>query len=191
MTWAAAAAAAYNLYQQDQNQNNQNNQNSGIGGSSSGGGGGGGGMGPAVSTGTSTTVSPTFQQSFTPQVSPVIQVSTGGGEQRASTSQIAPGGQEAKGGEGAPASAAAGTPAGGLQTPPTYITPSFQDVYSPSGGQSQQHYIPQYIAQQAATDQAVFGTGAAGIPWTPLILGGAGLLGLIVYMGGQNKRGAR
>lgn len=42
-----------------------------------------------------TEISPIFQQQFTPQVSPVIQVSTGGGTQTGGTEQTVPGGQAA------------------------------------------------------------------------------------------------
>lgn len=45
-----------------------------------------------------TTASPTFQQAFTPQVSPVIQVSSGSGDQDGGTAQTADTPQTAKGG---------------------------------------------------------------------------------------------
>jgi len=57
-------------------------------------------QGGQAQTDTATTVSPTFQQAFTPQISPVIQVSTGSGSQSAATSQRIRGGQSAKGGSG-------------------------------------------------------------------------------------------
>ena len=63
-----------------------------------GSGGGGGGSGDAPMVATTTTVSPTFQQSFTPQVSPVIQVSQGGGSQSGAASQKVLGSQQAEGG---------------------------------------------------------------------------------------------
>ena len=64
--------------------------------------GSGGGSAPAGGTTQSTAVdvevSPTFQQAFTPQFSPVMQQSQGGGDQTASTIQEAGGGQTAGGG---------------------------------------------------------------------------------------------
>lgn len=64
-------------------------------------------------TRSTTAVSPTIQQQFTPQISPVFQQSSGGGSQSASTQQIAPGGQSGQGGSAAdsqpkPAGAAGG-----------------------------------------------------------------------------------
>lgn len=79
--------------------------------------GGGGGSGAAPPSPSSpggapsysgTTVSPAFQQSFTPQISPVFQQTqdSPGATQAATATQYAPGGQAARGGSTAPPSAA-------------------------------------------------------------------------------------
>jgi len=123
---------------------------------------GGGPAGASVST----TVSPTFQQSFTPQVSPVIQVSQGGGEQRGSTSQVAPGGQQAKGGDTA-------APSPGFSPSPGYgYSPSFQDSgslfdnYGPASGD---------YGRDTFADN-----GGAMMDYLPLILGGLAIAGAII-----------
>lgn len=50
---------------------------------------------PNINVNVPTNISPNFQQSFTPQVSPVMQMSSGSGSQGAGTSQKADGGQNA------------------------------------------------------------------------------------------------
>jgi hypothetical protein len=77
-----------------------------------------------AATRSTTAVSPTIQQQFTPQISPVFQQSSGGGSQTASTQQIAPGGQSGQGGSAADAPNPAGTPNAGYG----YTAPG----YSPS-----------------------------------------------------------
>lgn len=174
MTWAAAATAAYGMYQQDQNKNQ---------GGSAGGSGGGSAtpssMSPSASTGTSTTVSPTFQQSFTPQISPVMQMSSGSGEQRASTSQVAPSGQSAQGGSGAPAyDESAGR------------SPSFLDTPTASSGFTPQvNYPPIDYSRFAPQDSGVFQTQGGGFPWLPVVAGVGALGALFLFMGGNNKKG--
>lgn len=87
-----------------------NSQNKGGGSSSA--------APPAPPAPTSATaVSPTIQQQFTPQISPVFQQSSGGGTQSASTQQIAPGGQSGQGG------AASAQPQGAAPAPSYAASP--------------------------------------------------------------------
>lgn len=106
-----------------------------------------------------TTISPAFQQSFTPQVSPVIQVSTGGGSQTASTTQIAPGGQAARGGGASAIPETSSAP--GI---PTY-RPEGAMPAMPSAGFDYERYRPADIQIQQRD-------------WMPTVLGlvGAGVL---------------
>ncbi len=86
---------------------------------------------------TTTAVSPTIQQSFTPNISPVFQQSSGGGSQSASTQQIAPGGQSGQGGSatGAPGQIPAAAGAGGQgqgYAGSSYAPPTYQNNALPS-----------------------------------------------------------
>lgn len=137
-------------------------------GGDGGGGGGGGGTGMPNTT---TTVSPTFQQSFTPQVSPVIQVSQGGGEQRGATSQVAPGGQQAEGG-------ATETPSGFPSVPGYDYSPSFSDSVSPfdSYGDYPEQYQGVFSEQKKTMGDYM--------PWVVL---GIIAAGVAVYFLTQNK----
>lgn len=165
--WVAAAASAYGAYQANKNSGSSNTS----GGSSTAG-------APAQPT-SATSVSPTIQQQFTPQISPVFQQSSGGGSQTASTQQIAPGGQSGKGGD------ATATPAGG-EAYPGYAAPApaaLPTMYDPFAGN---------------TDAVKYGTGSNLIPKKTdntmiYVIGGVVLLALaaVIFTNtGSSKKGA-
>jgi len=138
------------------------------------GGGGSGGANPAGETATATAISPNFQQSFTPQVSPVIQVSQGGGSQSGSTTQKVMSRQQAEGG-----SAGAGTGSGATPYNEALdLSPGFFD--SPEPGQ--------FFDSQGMTDERYYreSGGANYAQYLPLMLG-VGALGLLAYVVTNDK----
>lgn len=133
--------------------------------------------GSAAAAALSTTVSPNFQQSFTPQVSPVIQVSSGSGDQRGATSQTATGGQEAHGGAGgsAAASASAGPEGATATAEPGYSTLPQREFNAPNGGG--------YPAPASNTVfDRVFQDQNISANWPILLVSGIVLTGVVIYM---------
>ena len=141
---------------------------------SEGNGGGGttqpGGTAPGVGMPT-TTISPTFQQSFTAQVSPVISpiIGSTGATTSGAPAQIAPGGQTAAGG-------GTGLP-GMAPAPVSPYSPGFRDTFD----------VQRYAMPTPAPAQQ------AGVNWMPLLIGGALVVvvgGAIFYTTRPRKRGA-
>jgi len=152
------------------------------------GGGGGtdpGGLPPGGSPygppGATTAISPTFQQSFTPQISPVFtQISDSDGATVAATPvQDAGGGQSARGGNAQPVPTVDNMlpiGSGGLPVQPM-TSPVFRDDFK---------------RYPTAADELVKLQAAKGFNWTPVIWGVAviGGLGLIYNIFGKPRRAA-
>lgn len=163
--YVTEALTAYNAYNAS--------KNGGSGGS-------GGAAGAVPQPTTATAISPTIQQQFTPQISPVFQQSSGGGSQTASTQQIAPGGQSGQGG------AATAQPAGAGASP--YSTPS----YGSSGGGNLPSMADPFGSNEAALR---YGTGSSLIAQqkdnTLLYIIGfvtVAAIGLVMYNNNRSKK---
>jgi hypothetical protein len=134
---------------------------------------------------TTTAVSPTIQQGFTPQISPVFQQSSGGGNQSASTQQIAPGGQSGQGGSASGAPGYMPASAGGQGNAlPSLATPGYG--YTPSYGAGSNaptmgdpFYTGLDYSKLAAQPSAVF---QKKTDWTLYIVGAVVLAGLAWYL---------
>ena len=115
-----------------------------------------------TTTKTSTAVNPNFQQSFSAQVSPVIQVSSGSGSQRGAVDQSLTETQSAE---------SAGMP--GFNDDAGYVgapmSPSFVDRYAP-------RYAPAQIPGYGAAESGVFNIEKTN--WALLALGAVGILGV-------------
>ena len=132
---------------------------------------GGGGESPLVST--TTTISPTFQQSFTPQVSPVIQVSQDGGSQSASTTQRVLGSQQAKGGD---------ADSGGALAPPS----PYASEYNASPGFFDAPQPGNFFDSQNETFDSTFQESGGGMPNAlPWIIGAGAALAAWYYFAGK------
>lgn len=136
----------------------------------SGGSGGTGGDSAPGMTPQQTTVSPTFQQDFTAQVSPAINVQTGGGTITAATEQRVASEQQARGG-------------GSTAMPPGM--PGMPGTPSPT---------PTPLFPQTATNRSVFERSqpqiqqaAAPTNYTPYIFAALGAIALLYWMN-KNKR---
>ena len=119
---APLLAAGASLYQADQQKKQQ--EKSGGGGRQAA---PTGGRTSGIPGSEATTISPTFQQSFTPQISPIMTVSTGSGAVTASTAQTATGGQQAEGGGTRPADPYGRAPARPAASPYARPYPSSTD----------------------------------------------------------------
>lgn len=158
MGYVAQAAAAYGAYRQGQQ----------GGGGAGGAGGGSEGAAPAPQQ---TTVSPTFQQDFTAQVSPSISVQSGGGGTITSaTSQQVTSEQTAEGG-------------GSQMAPPGMPGSSPSMPYRPTTS----FPTPSYSRSTTDRSAPLISSTPAGTNWTTIAVIGLAAVGLLFYMNKGKK----